>query len=87
MHRASGQRDAIHDMPVFGAQVTFGRRTSSSGSRHRQKVTLHRKEPLKTLRFEHGGRVTDGRGQLDFPDRPQVHLEPQGITYHCGEIN
>ena len=25
-------------------------------SRHRQKVTLHRKKPSKTLRFEHGGR-------------------------------
>ena len=44
-------------------------------SRHRQQVTLHRKKPLKTLRFEHGGRVTDGRGQLDFPDHASVHLE------------
>ena len=75
---ASGQRHAIKDMPVFCAQVTFGRPTSSSGSRHRQKVTLHRKKPLKTLRFEHGGRVTDGRGQLDFPDHASVHLEPPG---------
>ena len=47
-------------------------------SRHRQKVTLHRKKPSKTLRFEHGGRVTDGRGQLDFPDHASVHLEPPG---------
>ena len=43
-----------------------------------QQVTLHRKKPSKTLRFEHGGRVTYGRGQLDFPDHASVHLEPTG---------
>ena len=66
MHRASGQRDAIHDMPVFGAQVTFGRPTSSV------------EESMKTPLFSHGGRVTNVRGQLDFTDQPQVHLEPPG---------
>ena len=40
-------------------------------SRHRQKVTLHRKKPLKLA-------VTNCRGQLDFPDHASVHLEPPG---------
>ena len=40
-HRASGQRDAIHDRSVFGAQLTFDRPTSSSGSQHRQRVVHH----------------------------------------------
>ena len=40
-------------------------------SRHRQKVTVHRKKPLKLA-------VTNGRGQLDFPDHASVHLEPPG---------
>ena len=40
---------AIKDMPVFCAHVTFDRPTSSSGSRHRQKVTLHRGKTSKTL--------------------------------------
>ena len=56
-------------------------------SRHRQKVTLHRKKPLKTLHFEHGGRVTSVRGQLDFPDQPQVHVEPPpGYSTTVGKL-
>ena len=50
----------------------------ASRSRHRQKVTLHRKKPSKTLRFGHGGRVHGTKGQLDFPDHASVHLEPPG---------
>ena len=76
---ASGQRHAIKDMPVFCAHARYlWQADKLSGSPHRQKVTLHRKKPSKTLRFEHGGRVTDGRGQLDFPDHASVHLEPPG---------
>ena len=39
-------------------------------------ITLHRKKAIEDSAFEHGGRVTDGRGQLDFTDQPPVHLEP-----------
>ena len=68
---ASGQRHAIKDMPVFWAQVTFGRPTSSSGSRHCQKVALHRKTHRRVG-------VHGTRSQLDFPDHASVHLEPPG---------
>ena len=71
----SGQRHAIKDMPVFSAQVTFGRPTSSSGSRHRQKVALHRKTHRRVG-------VHGTRSQLDSPDQPQcISKEPPRVLH------
>ena len=69
---------------VYAAQSNDGASKFGEGegsdpppnSRHhpkRQKVT-----PLKTLLFSHGGRVHGTKGELDFPDQPQVHLELPG---------
>ena len=81
-HRASGQRDAIHDRSVFGAQLTFDRPTSSSGSQHRQRVVHH------TFQGHDSGCPQCSRSIRLSRSASSAFRTPsrQGITYHCGEI-